>query len=140
MKKAVLILLFVSILAVSGCNNAASDVAVFNSETESTISLYENTLKVAKDHEEELVHGLFTGDITLPCVANLDTSAAMDLLQKNKDSMIEASAFIKASNYYTRLGQNSVTQVTDFLFQGTNYIMQVLWVDCKIDQLILEVK
>ena len=137
--KKLIVLILISLVICTSCSKAKQDVELFNTQTESTISLYESTLNVAKDSEQELVCGLLHDDITLPHKDNFDYKDAHDLLQANKNDMIEELVVVNSTNFYTRLGINSVTQVTDFLFQGTHYVMQVLWVDSKMDMLILEV-
>lgn len=131
----------VGIMLVGGCTSEIDEkVAFYNEQTESTITMYTDVKSIVDGHEEELIQGIASGDLSaFPCSDDLDFSEITKELTGNVNEFIEEAPFITLSNLFTRLGRNSVLQTMKFYYSGTQYFLEIVWSDCEIAGMNLEV-
>lgn len=134
-------LVAVTILLSSGCTSEIDEkVAFYNNQTESTISMYTDVKSLADGKEADIIQGIATGDLSaFPCSDDLDFSDATKLLNSNTNDLIEKVPFITSSNFFTRLGRSSVLQTVKFIYSGSQYFLEIIWNDCEIAGMNLEV-
>lgn len=128
-------------LCLTGCNSQQKkEVELFNQKTDTTITLYNQTVDKFEGREEEFVSQLVAGEISSDLIEDtVDYSQWTELVNKNVNELISDEPLIKESSFYTALGINSVTQIFIFDYRGTAYLAEILWVDTKIDMINLEV-
>ena len=141
MKRRCLILLLIGTLCLSGCaSRQRKEIEMFNTGTEGTIQLYDATKAQFEGHEDEFVKGLIEGTINTDWLSeDLDYSGYSKMITEHSNPLIADDILVKSSDFYTALNLNSVTQILIFGYRGTDYIAEILWVDCKIDMMNVEI-
>lgn len=131
----------VLMLSCTGClSEQRQEVELYNANTAATISLYEMTSDVISGKEIELVQGIVSG--ALPeewCSDTLDYASLTSEIAKYRNDLIASEPLIQYTELFTSLGANSVTQIIRCDIQGTAFLFEVLWVNCKIDMINMEV-
>lgn len=133
--------LTLTLLNVTACTDSrAEEVRVFNEYTEQTITDYQRLQKMLAGRDEQLIEALRDDSIDSQYLADdtMHFEQESRLLQGAALENADNTPLVTESGIFTSIGANSNTQILKFTIGNTQFVLEILWVEDKIDSLSLK--
>lgn len=146
MHKKYLVIVFVAALCAAmifctACSDSrAEEVRLYNEHTEQTLTEHLALQQQLAGKEIMIIEAIRDNSIDIQYLndAGLSLAAESEMLRKATIEGIDSTPLIIDSGIFTSLGANSNTQIIQFSIVNTQFVLEILWVNQKIDTLSLE--
>lgn len=146
MHKKYLVIVFVAALCAAmifctACSDSrAEEVRLYNEHTEQTLTEHLALQQQLTGKEIMIIEAIRDNSIDIQYLndAGLSLAAESEMLRKATIEGIDSTPLIIDSGIFTSLGANSNTQIIQFSIVNTQFVLEILWVNQKIDTLSLE--
>lgn len=121
-------------------DNRAEEVRLYNEHTEQTLKEHLTLQQQLKGKEVMLIEAIRDNNIDAQYLNDIGLSVTKEseMLRRAAVEGIDSTPLIVDSGIFTSLGANSNTQIIQFSIVNTQFVLEVLWVNQKIDALSLE--
>lgn len=125
----------------TACSDSrAEEVRLYNEHTEQTLTEHLALQQQLAGKEIMIIEAIRDNSIDIQYLndAGLSLAAESEMLRKATIEGIDSTPLIIDSGIFTSLGANSNTQIIQFSIVNTQFVLEILWVNQKIDTLSLE--
>ena len=125
----------------TACSDSrAEEVRLYNEHTEQTLTEHLALQQQLTGKEIMIIEAIRDNSIDIQYLndADLSLAAESEMLRKATIEGIDSTPLIIDSGIFTSLGANSNTQIIQFSIVNTQFVLEILWVNQKIDTLSLE--